>query len=53
MPVDEGFVDTDPARDAVDAGVLCPALVEQRAGRVDDLAADGGAGLSGRGIGEP
>ena len=38
MPVDEGLVDAYSAGDAVDAGVLHPALVEQGAGRVDDLA---------------
>ena len=53
VPVDEGLVDADSAGDAVDAGVLHPALVEQGAGGVDDLAlaraANGRPGLSGRG----
>ena len=52
VPVDQGLVDTDTPRDTVDAGILPPALVEQRAGRVDDLAlarsAKGCAGLLGR-----
>ncbi len=53
VAVDERFVDAHAAGDVVDAGVLGSALVEQRTGRIDDLAlagaADRGAGLLGRG----
>ena len=56
MPVDEGLVDANTARDPVDAGLLPPVLVEQGASRVDDLAlarsADGCAGLSSGGHGQ-
>jgi len=49
VPVDEGFVDPDAAGDTLDARIARPALVEQRPGRVDDLAlarsAACGAGL--------
>ncbi len=55
MPVDEGFVDPDAAGDMVDTGVLASPLIEQSAGRADDLAlagaAPGGARFLGRGHG--
>ena len=41
MPVDDCLIDPGATGDAVDAGILRPALVEQRAGRVDDLALAG------------
>ena len=53
VPVDQGLVDANAARDPVDAGVLPPALVEQGASRVDNLAltraVDGRARLAGGG----
>ena len=53
MPVDQGLVDADTARDPVDAGVLTPGFVEQVAGGIDNLAlaltVDGRAGFSGGG----
>ena len=38
MPVDERLVDADRARDLLHRGVLDAALVEEGAGRLDDLA---------------
>jgi hypothetical protein len=51
VPIDEGLVDANASRDAIDAGVLPPTLVEEGAGRIDNLvlarAADGRGRLLG------